>query len=149
VPTFSTLPPQPPQVPPGIHIGKVVRAVERLSSNGNEMLVLTLELPPPDRQRLPCVLTFVESARRPIDAFCSSAGLIRPLEPDIEVELRADHCLRRYIYFRLEHDESGTPKIVRFIDREQALLINPKLAGIAIQPLLPITLPVVERKLFP
>jgi hypothetical protein len=145
VPTFSTLLPQPPPIPPGVHLGKIVKASERTSANGNEMIVMTIQLPPPGSQRLPCVLTFCEQARRPIDAFCSSAGLIRPLEPDIEVELRAAHCLNRYIFFKVALGESDEPKIVRFLDREAALLINPAIAQIPIQPQAPVALPVVRK----
>jgi hypothetical protein len=102
-------------------------------------------LPPPGSQRLPCVLTFCDQVRRPIDAFCSSAGLIRPLEPDIEVELRASHCFGRYPYFKVELDEDGGPKIVRFIDRDVAVQLNPTLGAIAIQLQAPVTLPVVRK----
>jgi hypothetical protein len=145
MPTFSTLAPQPSPVPPGVHLGKIVKAVEKMSERGNPMIVMTIELPPPGSQRLPCVLTFCEQARRPIDAFCSSAGLIRPLEPDIEVELRSSHCLGRYLYFKVELDEDGGPKIVRFIDRDVAVQLNPALGAIAIQPRAPVTLPVVRK----
>jgi hypothetical protein len=145
VPTFRTLLPIEPPPAPGIYIGKVIRAVERLSSNNNEMLVLTLELPPPGRERLPCILTFCEAARKPIDAFCSSAGLIRPLEPDVEVCLRPEHVLQRYVYFRLEHDQDGSPRITRFIDRQAAVQLNPKLAEVAIQSLPPVALPIVPQ----
>jgi hypothetical protein len=148
MPTFTTLGLR-PEVPEGAHLGKIIKATERTSSNGNEMIVMTIELPPPGRQRLRCTVTFVPGAQVLVNALCQSAGLIRPSEPDIQVELCSHHLLNRYLYFRAELDESGAPKIVRFLSREQALSINPKLAGIAIQPLLPITLPVVERKLFP
>jgi hypothetical protein len=95
-------------------------------------------------QRLPCVLTFVEPARKVVDAFCSSAGLIRPVEPDIEVELKPAHVLHRYVYFRIEQDEDGAPKITRFLDRAAALAANPALATVAIIPQEPLALPVVH-----
>jgi hypothetical protein len=143
VPTFKTLPPIEPPPAPGVYIAKIVKAAERVSEAGNSMIVMVFELP--DRRRLPCVLTFVDQARRPIDAFCSSAELIRPSTSDIEVELRADHCLNRYIYFRLEHDEDGAPRITRFIDHQAALAANPRLAEIALNPQQPLTLPVVRK----
>jgi hypothetical protein len=147
MPTFRTLAPVEPPPLPGVYIAKIVKATERVSEAGNSMIVMVFELP--DRRRLPCVLTFVEQACRPIDAFCSSAELIRPSASDIEVELRADHCLNRYVYFKLEHDADGAPKIVRFIDRAAALAANPRLAEIALQPQAPITLPVVRKSSTP
>jgi hypothetical protein len=145
VPVFSTLPPPPPPIPAGVHLGKVVKATEKTSANGNQMISMTIELPPPDRQRIGCVLTFVGAAKPVINAFCASAGLPGPTAPDIQVELSAYHCLGRYLYFKVEQDEDGGPKITRFITREQALAINPKLAGVAIQPQAPVTLPILER----
>ena len=142
--TFRTLPPAPPPIPAGIHLGKIVKASERISSNGNTMLVMVIELPSPGNQRLPCVLTFVEPARRVIDAFCSSAGLIRPIEPDIEVELKPGHVLHRYIYFRVENDEDSESKITRFLDRAAAVTANPALAKVAIVPQEPLALPVIK-----
>lgn len=145
MPTFSTLPPQPPPIQPGVHLGKIVKAVEKVSERGNEMISMVIELPPPGRERLPCILTFVEAAKPVINAFTQSAGLLRPSEPNVEVELSANHCLGRYIYFKLEHDEEGAPKISRFISRDAALLINPRLAEVAIQPQAPVTLPIVSN----
>jgi hypothetical protein len=143
VPTFKTLPPIEPPPAPGIYVGKVVKAAERVSEAGNEMLVMRLQLP--DGKILPCVLTFCEQARRPIDAFCSSAELIRPSEPDVEVELRAQHVLNRYIYCKIEHDEDGAPRITRFIDRQAALAANPRLASVTLQPQQPLALPIVRK----
>ena len=109
MPTFTTLSLL-PDIPAGVHLGKIVKATERISERGNPMIVMTIELPPPDRQRLPCTITFVPAARALVNAFCSSAGLIKPSEPNISVEPTARHCLNRYLYFRLEHDEDGAPK---------------------------------------
>jgi hypothetical protein len=143
MPTFSTLPPQPLPIPPGVHLGKIVKAVEKVSERGNAMISMVIELPPPGRERLPCILTFVEAARPVVNAFCSSAGLLKPVEPDVQVELAAHHALGRYLYFKVEHDEDGAPKITRFITREAALLIDPSLAEVKIQPQIPVTLPIV------
>jgi hypothetical protein len=143
MPTFHTLAPIEPPPPPGVYIAKIVKAAERVSEAGNSMIVMVFELP--DRRRLPCVLTFVEQARRPIDAFCSSAELIRPSASDIEVELRADHCLNRYVYFKLEHDAEGAPRITRFIDRQAALAANPRLADIKLGAQQPLALPLVRK----
>lgn len=145
MPTFSTLPPPPPPIAPGTYLGKIATATERTSANGNPMIVMTIELPPPDRQRLPCVVTFVPAARALVNALAASADLLRPSEPDVEVELSSHHLLNRYIYFRVEHDEDGAPRITRFIDRQVALAANPRLAEVAIQPQAPIALPIVRK----
>jgi hypothetical protein len=88
--TFRTLAPEPPPVQPGTYLVRVIAAKDRVSSNGNDMIVMRMALP--DGRELPCTVTFVESART----------------------------------------------------REQALLINPKLAQIVIRPQAPVVLPVVE-----
>jgi hypothetical protein len=144
MPTFTTLA-LTPEVPAGAHLGKIVKAVERVSERGNQMIVMTIELPPPDRQRLACTITFVPAARALVNAFCSSAGLVKPIEPDIEVELGAAHCLGRYLYFKIELDEDGAPRISRFIGRETALQLNPRLAEVKTQPQAPVVLPIVRK----
>jgi hypothetical protein len=109
------------------------------------MISMVLDLAP-GRQRIPSILTFVEAARPVINAFCTSAGLLLPAEPDVEVNLTAAACLGRYTYVRIECDsDNGEPKVTRFIPRATALILNPKLAEIAIQPHAPVTLPVVGR----
>jgi hypothetical protein len=144
MPVFTTLALS-PEVPAGTYLGNVIKATERTSSNGNPMLILAIELPPPGRQWLPCVVTFVPGAQVLINALVSSAGLVRPSEPDIEVELAPHHLMNRYLYFRVELDEDGAPKISRFIIREAALQANPRLADVAIQSLPPVTLPAVQK----
>jgi hypothetical protein len=110
MPTFATLPPPPPLIPLGVHLGKVVKATERTSANCNQMISMTIELPPPGRERLPCILTFVEPAKPVINAFCASAGLIRPTAPDVQVELSAYHCLGRYLISSSSTTRTAGPK---------------------------------------
>jgi hypothetical protein len=129
----------------GVYVCKVTRAVEKVSERGNEMISMMLSLA--DGRSIPCILTFVEAARPVINAFCSSAELVKPLEDGIEVELTAHHCLGRYLYVVIVNDGNDPvsdpiPRICRFITREQALLI----AQIKLQPQAPITLPVVSKK---
>jgi hypothetical protein len=143
MPTFRTLPPVETPPAPGIYVGKIIKALERTSENGNPMLILRLQLP--DGKTLPSILTFVKAAEPVINAFCQSAELLRPSEPNIEVDLRPDHCLNRYIYFRLEHDEDGASRITRFIDRQAALAANPRLADIKLGPQQPLALPIVRK----
>src|SRR5262249_50380413 len=96
VPRFSTLPPQQPPIPPGVYIGKIVSAIEKISEAGNDLISMRVLFP--DAQSLPCCLTFVPQARTAINAFCDSAQLAKPTNPDVEVELTATHCKGRYIY---------------------------------------------------
>jgi hypothetical protein len=142
VATFRALPPVEPPPAPDTYVAKIIKAIEKISEAGNSMLILRLQLP--DGKTLPSVLTFVQRAEPVINAFCQSTELLRPTEPNTEVELRPEHCLGRYVYFRLEHDQDGAPKIVRFIDRAAALAADPRLASVALQPQAPITLPVIK-----
>ena len=143
MPTFKTLPPVEPPPAPGTYVAKIIKAAQRTSEAGNEMLVMRIQLP--EGKTLPCILTFVERSRVVVNAFCSSAELIRPSEPDTEVDLRPEHCLNRYLYFKLECDEDGSPRISRFIDRQTALAANPRLAGIKLGPQQPLVLPIVRK----
>jgi hypothetical protein len=147
MPTFSTLPPSPPPILPGTYIAKVISASERVSEAGNDMIVMRLLLP--DGRALPCCLTFVPQARPVLNAFCDSAGLTKPSDPDVEVQLTAEICKGRYLYITVstEVESSGdpTPRIVRFLTRDQALILNPALAKTVLQPQEPIQLPVVSH----
>jgi hypothetical protein len=107
--------------------------------------MITMRLQLPNGKTLPSVLTFVERAEPVINAFCQSAELLRPTETGTEVELRPEHVLHRYVYFRFEHDEDGAPKITRFIDRRGALAANPRLADIKLGPQQTLMLPIVRK----
>jgi hypothetical protein len=147
MPTFSTLPPSPPPILPGTYIAKVISASERVSEAHNDMIVMRLLLP--DSRSLPCCLTFFFQARPVLNAFCDSAGLAKPSDPDVEVQLTAEICKGRYLYItvstELESNSDPTPRIVRFLTREQALIINPSLSKIVLQLQEPIHLPVVPQ----
>jgi hypothetical protein len=128
---FRTLPPESPPVLPGVYLAKITAAKDRVSANGNPMLVMRLSLP--GKVEIPCVITFVEAARRLVNAFCDSAQLIKPDSPDVEVELCAKHCAGRWIYVVVSadpNDGESLPKVVRFLTREQAISRNPSLAEI-------------------
>jgi hypothetical protein len=130
----------------GTHIAKVTKAEERLSANGNEMLVLQLTLP--DGRTLPCCLTFVDKAHVAINAFCDSANLLRPAEKDLQAELTAGDCLGRYLYISVVNDVTDAesdpfPRITRFLTREAALLKNPTLAKVLLREQPPRTLKTV------
>src|SRR5215475_4963916 len=126
MPRFTTLPPQQPPIAPGVYIGKIAGATERVSENGNDLISMRITFP--DGQSLPCCLTFVPQARAAINAFCDSTGLIKPSDADVEVELATTHCKGRYIYVLvsndLESNGEAAPRISRFLTREAALAAN-------------------------
>jgi hypothetical protein len=147
MPRFSTLPPQQPPIAPGVYIGKIVSASERISEAGNEMISMRVSFP--DGQSLSSCLTFVLQARAAINAFCDSAQLIKPTDPESEAELTATHCKGRYLYVVVSNDPGAngepSPRITRFLTREAALAANPALAKIRLQPQEPVKLPVIPR----
>ena len=69
---------------------------------------------------------------------------------DVQTELRAEHVRGRYLYGVVVNDVSDPasdpiPKIVRFISREAAILKNPSIADIQLQPQPAVVLPVVRN----
>jgi hypothetical protein len=131
-------------IPDGTYLAKIVSAIERVSERGNEMIVMKLALP--DGRTLPCVLTFVPQSKPVVNAFCDSAGLLKPAGEGVEVELKAEHCRGRYLYITVTNDVSDVasdpvPRVVRFLTREQALIKRPDLAQISIRPVPTLTLP--------
>jgi hypothetical protein len=147
VPRFLTKLSPSSVIPDGVYVVKVTKATEKVSERGNEMIVMTLSLP--DGRSLSCILTFVEAARLVINAFCSSADLVKPLKDEIEVELTARHCLGRYLYITVVNDagevtDDPAPHVSRFLTREQALTKNPALAQIKLEPQEPLVLPVIR-----
>lgn len=139
--TFRTLAPEPPPVQPGTYLVRVIAAKDRVSSNNNDMIVMRLALP--DGSELPCTITFTESARKLINAFCASAELVIPDSPDIEIELTATQILHRWLYVTVgidPHDDDALPRVVRFLTRSQAILRNPALEQTVVNQV-PIRLP--------
>jgi hypothetical protein len=147
MPKFATLPPQQTPIAPGVYIGKIVSATEKVSEAGNDLISMRVMFP--EGQSLACCLTFVPQARPVINAFCDSAELTKPAAADIEVELTSAHCKGRYIYVvvsnDLESNGEAAPRITQFLTREAALQANPALEKIALQPHEPVQLTVVPR----
>jgi len=132
-------------VPNGTYLAKVIEARERVSSNGNAMIMMQLQLA--EAGTLPCILTFVEKARAAITAFCQSADLVLPEDKNADINLTAADCLGRYLYVTVinEDDDQGGdpyPKIVRFLTREAALIKNPHIARIVMREQFPLKLSV-------
>jgi hypothetical protein len=135
-------------IPDGVYVVKVTKATEKVSERGNEMIVMTLSLP--DGRSLSCILTFVEAARPVINAFRSSADLVKPLKDEIKVELTARHCLGRYLYITVVNDagevtDDPAPRVSRFLTRDQALAENLQLSEINLQPQPTVVLLVVRN----
>ena len=133
-------------VPEGAHLCKVSKAIKKVSKSNNDMIVLQLEIP--DGRRLKCWLVFTDKMHWYINNFCDSAELIRPPEKDAEILLEPKHCLGRYCYPVVKHeeDDQGEPraKVARFLTREEALKRNPELQRIGLHPQAPLELPRME-----
>ena len=131
-------------IPDGVYVFKIVQATERVSENGNEMLVMKLSLT--DGRTIPTTITFVEKSRVLVNAFVESCELTNPPGNDVETELRAEHVRGRYLYAVVVNDVSDpVPKIVRFISREAAILKNPSIASIQLQFQPAVELPAVRN----
>ena len=75
----------------------------------------------------------------------------KPPGNDVETELLGEHVRGRYLYAVVVNDVSDPasepiPKIVRFISREAAILKNPSIADIQLQPHPAVELPVVKQQ---
>ena len=82
--------------------------------------------------------------------FVESCELTKPPGNDVQTELRAEHVRGRYLYAAVVNDVSDPasdpiPKIVRFISREAAILKNPSIVDIQLQPQPAVVLPVVRN----
>ena len=135
-------------IPDGVYVFKIVQATERVSENGNEMLVMKFSLP--DGRTIPTTITFVEKSRVLVNAFVESCELTKPPGNDGETELRAEHGRGLYLYAVVLNEVSDPasdpiPKIVRFISREAAILKNPSIADIQLQPQPAVALPAVRN----
>jgi hypothetical protein len=131
----------------GVYVFKIVQATERVSENGNEMLVMKLSLP--NGRTIPTTITFVEKSRVLVNAFVESCELTKPPGNDVQTELRAEHVRGRYLYGVVVNDVSDPasdpiPKIVRFISRETAILKNPSIADIQLLPQPAVVLPAIR-----
>jgi hypothetical protein len=141
MPSINKLSPQRSPIGHGVYVAKVIAAKEKISENGSYMLVMKLMIP--DGRTIGSVLTFVPAAQPVINAFCYSADLRKPANPDVAVDLNASHCLGRYLYITVKTDnQPGTqPKVTRFLTREEALAINPELTKLTLKEQTPLELP--------
>jgi hypothetical protein len=146
MPTFTNSIVSSAIVPEGAHLCKVSKAVKKVSKSNNEMIVLQLEIP--DARKLKAWLVFTPKMGWFINSFCESAELTRPRDEDAEILLEPKHCLGRYCYVSVKHeeDENGEPraKVTRFLTREEAITRNPELQKIQRHPQSPVELPVVQ-----
>jgi hypothetical protein len=147
VPTFTNPAPVEHGLSAGVYVGKITRAIEKTSEAGNSMISMVFTIP--DGRRIASIVTFVPAAGPVIAALCDSCGLVRPTEADVQIELKAEVCRGRYVYFVVEEEpDSGgdsISRVTRFLSREKALRLNPKLGEIKLQEQEPITLPIVRK----
>jgi hypothetical protein len=148
MPTFETMSPRQPPIGPGTYIVKIVKAREKVSEKGNDVILMTLALP--DSRTITAAITFVDSAKPVINAFVSSCGLTAPSEPGISVDLPANILVGRFCYITVstETDDLGGvySKVVRYLSRQEALAVNPDLAKIQLREQPPIQLPPATSK---
>jgi hypothetical protein len=151
MPTFKPLTAHPSIIPGGCYVAKVVEARERFSNNGNEMIVMEIQLA--GSGTLPCILTFVEKARTAISAFCRSANMVFPDGDEADVKLTAANCLDRYLYVVVTNETDqltgAVSRISRFLSREEALVVNPALSRVTLKEQAPLLLQSAQAKTNP
>jgi hypothetical protein len=147
MPTFTNPAPVEHSLPAGVYVGKITRAIEKISEAGNSLISMVFTVP--DGRRISSIVTFVPAAALVIAALCDSCGLIRPAEAGVQIDLDAQLFRDRHVYFIVteEHDENGdsTSRVTRFLTREKALRLNPKLGAIRLQEQPPVVLPIIGR----
>jgi hypothetical protein len=143
MPSFNTLPPHQPPIPAGVYVAKVINARECILEAGNGTIVMKLMIP--DGRTIGSILTFVPNARVAINAFCDSADLPRPSDPDVAVDLTAARCLGRYLYITVTVviDNAGglQSRVNRFLTCEEAVALNPEQAKVFLKEQAPLKLP--------
>jgi hypothetical protein len=125
----------PPAPPPGVHVAKIIKAREKTSEAGNTVLLMTAQFL--QGEQLGFAITFVEKAAKLLGYFCRSLELELPGEKGVEVEIKPSDVEGRYFYPLVEADEDGTPRITRFLTRSEALVQNPAIAEVKLQPQVP------------
>jgi hypothetical protein len=130
---FTTAKLEPP-VQPGAYVARVIKAREKTSEAGNQMLLLTARLS--TGAEIPFVVTFAPSQKsaKLITYFARSLDLIVPEGEGVETELLPRDVLDRVFYPQIELDNEGQAKIMRFLAREEAIAINPEIAQIRLRP---------------
>jgi len=130
---FTTARVEPP-VAPGAYAARIVKAREKTSEAGNQMLLMTARLS--TGAEIPFVVTFAPSQKsaKLVAYFARSLDLIIPEGEAVEIELLPQDVLNRAFYPQIELDDEGQAKIVRFLSRQEAVAINPKIAEIRLRP---------------
>lgn len=104
---------------PGVYKFEVVEAVENVSTNGNEMIVLTLENS--DGDRIQDKLVFTEKALWKIESFLVSAGKKKP-EKGENINLSTRDCLEFEVTARVRpnKDKPEYCEVDRYLTQEEA-----------------------------
>jgi hypothetical protein len=124
-------------LPPNAYILQCINCTETVSSKGSQMFKLqltTIGTVPNDRWVYD-FLVFHPNSDWVIQDFCRSAGLEVPIQ-EADIGLKPDDCILRVCYAKLVHERGRDGKtrlaVERYITRQEAIKLNPDLAGIAL-----------------
>lgn len=106
------------RIEPGIHKFEVVEATERISTNGNPVIVLTLENS--DGDRIKDNLVFTTKAFWKIEAFLVSAGKKKP-EKGENISLSTRDCLEFEVAAKIrpQKDKPEYCEVERYLTAEE------------------------------
>jgi hypothetical protein len=122
--------PQPEQLPaPGVFAARIDDArLDVSKSSGADMLAMTITLLPSAGQ-VRAYLPFSARTRVVCERFCKSAGLIFPADGS-EIFVEPNQVMGRFLYVEVGHYEwrgKLCAKVVKYLNRKQALAANPDL----------------------
>jgi hypothetical protein len=119
---------------PGIHIARLAEVKEKISEAGNVVWNMLARFP--DKSQMRFYVTFADSdkARRLVVFFLKSLGLVLPENPGAQIDVAARDVVDRLFFCKVELDEDGAPRIVKFICEDEATGLNPELRKIARAP---------------
>jgi hypothetical protein len=112
------------RIEPGIYKFGVLEAVEKLSTNGNEMIVLKLETA--DGDVIQDKLVFTEKALWKIESFLASAG--KKPEKGQNISLSTRDCLEFEVWAKIrpQKDKPEYNEVDRYLTHEEALKLRSK-----------------------
>jgi hypothetical protein len=117
---------------PGVHIARIAEVKEKVAESGNMVWNLLARFP--DKSVLRFYVTFADSdkSRRLVVFFLRSLDLVLPDSPGAQIELSPDDARGRLFYCTVELDEDGAPRISKFLQRAEAVALNPLLSKVAV-----------------
>jgi hypothetical protein len=113
------------RIEPGIYKFEVVEAVEKLSTSGNEMIVLKLETEGGDV--IQDQLVFTTKAYWKIESFLVAAGKKKP-EKGQNINLSTRDCLEFEVWAKIrpQKDNPEYNEVDRYLTHEEALKLRSK-----------------------